>query len=258
MGRLVVSASMRASDSASALRNSAMVRGLAMVGEATLYAMPSPNINFQRAIEVGLEDNAGNYAVDHVEGALEELGWAASADDAWTDLRVPLTAVKVGPAGIPGFAQWRDNGAGSTGVFAYHFDKSTVEQVYFDAQLPHSYKEGSELQPHLHYVLPSAPAAGETLRFGLEYTYSNVNGVFPETTIIYATETFTGDETANTQYIAGFDPDISDAGMKISAMLSCRLFRDAGNDTYDADAIVLEVDFHYQVDALGSTQVFVK
>ena len=220
--------------------------------------MPSPNINFHRAAEVGVEDVAGHYAEDNLEAALAELGWAASADDAWDDLRVPLSSTKPGATKIPGFAQWRDNGAGSTGVFAHHFDPSTEEQLFFDAQLPHTYKQGSEIRPHLHYVLPSAPTAGQTLKFGLEYTWSNVNGLFPTTEIIYATETFTGDEVANTQYIAGFDPDISESTMKISAMISCRLFRDAADDTYAADAIVLEVDFHYQVDALGSGAEYVK
>lgn len=176
----------------------------------------------------------------------------------WTDLRVPLSSSKTGGAKEPDFDKWLDNGAGSQGVYAYLFDAIQEQEVFFDAQLPHSYREGSELRPHLHYVLPVAPTAGQTLRFGLEYTYSNVNGVFPATTIIYATETFTGAETANTQYIAGFDPDIVDATIKVSAMFSCRLFRDATVDTYAFDAAVLEFDFHYQSDALGSPAEYVK
>jgi hypothetical protein len=220
--------------------------------------MASPNINFQRAAEVGVEDWAGNYQLDHVEAALAELGWAASADNAWTDLRVPLNTAKPGATKVPGFAQWRDNGSGSTGVFAYHFDPTSVEEVFFDAQLPHSYKQGSELRPHLHYVLPTAPGAGDTLKFGLEYTWSNVNGLAPTTSFLYATETFAGDEDANTQYIASFTPAISESTMKVSAMISCRLFRDAGNDTYASDAAVLEFDFHYQVDSLGSGSEYQK
>lgn len=219
--------------------------------------MPSPNINYWRAAQVGLEDDAGHYESDTLEDALEELGWAASADGAWEDLRVPLTSAKVGATKAPGFEQWRDDGDSSTGVYAYHFDASSEEQVFFDAQMPHAWLQGSEIRPHLHYVLPSAPTAGQTLKFGLEYTWSNVNGLAPTTELLTATETFTGDEDALTQYIASFTPKISEPTMLVSAMISCRLFRDV-TDSYAADAVVLEIDFHYQVDALGSAAEYVK
>jgi hypothetical protein len=39
-------------------------------------------------------------------------------------------------------------------------------------------------------------------------------------------------------------------------MLVCRLFRDAagvgGTDDYDDDAGLLEIDFHYEIDTIGS------
>ncbi len=56
-------------------------------------------------------------------------------------------------------------------------------------------------------------------------------------------------------HIAGFDA-ISGTGKGISSMLICRLFRDVSdpNDTYGADAFVLEFDFHFQIDAPGSFQ----
>ncbi len=40
-------------------------------------------------------------------------------------------------------------------------------------------------------------------------------------------------------------------------MLICRLFRDGTNelDTYEADAGLLEIDFHYGMDTLGSQAV---
>ena len=192
-------------------------------------------------------------------GDIERAGNVIRIGDiTWTDLRVPLSSIKVGPVNDPGFAKWNDNGAGSTGIFGFHFDDAAIEQVHFDAQLPHSYVVGSEIQPHLHFVLPTAPTAGQTVRFGLEYAYCNVNEQFPDTTIIYAERTFNGTETIKTQYIAGFDPDILDPNMQISAMFSCRLFRDAPNDTYPHDVIVLEFDFHYQMDGLGSEHTFVK
>jgi hypothetical protein len=50
--------------------------------------------------------------------------------------------------------------------------------------------------------------------------------------------------------------DISGAGQKISSMLVCRLFRDATGsgetDDYPETAGLLEFDFHYRADSVGS------
>jgi len=39
-------------------------------------------------------------------------------------------------------------------------------------------------------------------------------------------------------------------------MIICRLFRDAagtgGTDSYASDVALLEIDFHYEIDSLGS------
>jgi hypothetical protein len=181
-----------------------------------------------------------------------------SFPDQWNDLRVPFNSVKVGAINPPDCEKWRDDGAGSAGVAGWAFSPTQLQQVYFDTQLPHSYKEGSRLAPHCHFIPLTSPTAGQTVRFGLEYTYSNVGEVFPETTIIYAEYTFVTGDAAFKQYIAGFDPDIEDADMRISTMLSCRFFRDAAVDTYTGDVVVLEFDFHHLVESYGSIAEFSK
>jgi len=37
-------------------------------------------------------------------------------------------------------------------------------------------------------------------------------------------------------------------------MLLCRVFRDIANDNFDDDAALFEIDFHYEIDALGSKE----
>lgn len=178
----------------------------------------------------------------------------------WTDLRVPLSTAKVGPTNPPTEAIWRTDGAGSTGVSGLQFSATQLNQVFFEAQLPHTYKEGSRIAPHCHFTTVSTPTVGQTVRFGLEYTYSNVNEVFPQTTTIYAERTFVTGDVAYQQYIGGFDPDIEDDNLKVSAMISARFFRDAAhpNDTYTGTATVLEVDFHYLAESYGSIYEFSK
>jgi len=185
---------------------------------------------------------------------------ASLCEDVWPDLRVPLSTTKVGSTNPPTEVIWRNNGAGSTGISGLRFSATQLNQVFFEAQLPHSYKEGSRIAPHCHFTTVSTPTVGQTVRFGLEYTYSNVGGVFPATTIIYAERTFVTGDAAYQQYIGGFDPDIEDANLTLSAMISARFFRDAAhaNDTYTGTVTVLEVDFHYLTESRGSVFEFSK
>lgn len=74
-------------------------------------------------------------------------------------------------------------------------------------------------------------------------TYSN-------TTIISGTGSNSGDKNHHITSLGL----ISGTGKSFSSMLVCRIFRDASNssDTYTKDAGVLEVDFHFQVQSLGT------
>ena len=182
---------------------------------------------------------------------------AAGGGTQWNDLRVPFNSAKLGPLNPPSFVQWRDNGAGSTGVFGWEFAGNRLEQVYFDAQLPHGYKEGTPLSPHVHFVFNNAPTVGQTIRFGLEYTAASGNTVYPLTNIIESTYTITAADAQYRHTIVGL-PEIDGTDLLISAMLGCRFYRDGGVDTYTAGLVVSEFDFHFVVESLGSLEPFSK
>jgi hypothetical protein len=168
-------------------------------------------------------------------------------------------------------AQFKDDGAGSVGVFVWAFaDQAVVgneEQMYFQAQLPHSYKEGSDIRAHIHWSPAVGGAAGEFVKWGLEYTWQNVDGVFGNTTIITsdassaATATTSGDGTliAGKQYITSLGT-INGTGKTISSMLVCRIFRNSSDATDDLaqSAFGFEVDFHFELDTMGSLQAISK
>lgn len=173
----------------------------------------------------------------------------------WDDVTVPTTATKIGAARDPGFQQWKTDGSGSTGVYAYHFDKTTEEELFFALQLPHSYVEGSTLECHVHWT----PTDGTTghVQWGLEYAVAGINGTFPtNTTIIEAHQAGAGEGKHQVLDIG----EIPGTGLSISSMLMGRVFRDAGaiEDTYDADAVLLAFDIHIQKDTLGSDEEYVK
>jgi hypothetical protein len=186
-----------------------------------------------------------NYSEFEADGTLEFVGDAT----VWDDLRVPISSIKRLGFTDPAWVQFKDDGAGSTGVYALAFDSGTDEEVFFTAQIPHSYDEGTDIYPHVHWT-PSDGNAGNVV-WGLEYTWQNINGTFGNTTIITVTDST--DATDRKHLYAAFAA-INGAGMTISSILVCRLFRDANNaaDTYGSDAFLLEVDFHYQIDTVGS------
>jgi len=174
----------------------------------------------------------------------------------WDDSQVPGLAI-VGGSTAPGLIDF----AGSSDVKVYGFDGgSRDEEAHFSIQLSHAYKEGTDLEPHLHWCETAAPAsAGDTnVVWAMTYSIVNVDGTFSAPTTLYATNAITG--TNWTHKIAGFDPDIDGTDLKISSVLvgSVKRIASSASDTYDKDAALLSLDFHYEVDMPGSRTTLVK
>jgi hypothetical protein len=185
---------------------------------------------------------AGNQITTDANGDVTMTGSATYWDD------VVIDGLAVRPGGTaPGLA-----GGISGGLYLYAFDAASDESVHFTVQLPHGYKEGSTIYPHIHWYSPQAST--NVVRWGLEYQWANVAGTFSGSTV-YA-------EPANaglTNQLADFTA-ITGTSKTISSILVCRLFRDAdhANDTFAYDASLLSIDFHVEMDTLGSHEVTTK
>lgn len=200
----------------------------------------------------------GNYTQwAKVDGFMTYVGNAQPFDD----LRVAALATKVPAAAGPGFAQFKDDGSGSTGVFLYWFDDTSEEQVYFEAQMPHRWVEGGTIYPHVHWTPAVNGNPGEQVRWGLEYTIADPTEDYGNTTLIGGS-TSIPDETpvADRHYKTRLGAGIDMTGFTISSVIICRLFRDVGHgdDDYGDDAGLVSVDFHYRADTEGSRQEFIK
>jgi len=160
----------------------------------------------------------------------------------WDDMRVSLARATAG-GDPPTWSVFRN------GVYAQSFADGAVNSLMFDVQLPHSWA-GTDLAPHLHWS-PGASTNTGAVRWGLEYTWQNINGAFPATTTIYIAPTGSG--TAYQHQMASF-ANLTAAGFGLSSLLLCRLFRDGANgaDTFAASAFALSLDFHFQTRQLGS------
>ena len=168
----------------------------------------------------------------------------------WDDVRIDATTAKIGGVRVPDFAKFRNDGLGSVGVYAYMFDGTNADELFFSVQLPHSYDEGTDLKPHVHWS-PMTAGSGNVV-WGLECSTAPLNGTFPATS--FSTVTTGAGGTQYKHQVASLSPDISGSGLGISSVLLCRLYRNgpSGSDTFAGDAALLEIDFHYQMDSIGS------
>lgn len=154
--------------------------------------------------------------------------------------------------------------SGESGPQIWYFRNAAgLESMSFTVQLPHAWKEGSTIFPHLHWT-PRATRTGD-VEWNFEYTWANYNPTTPVVFPAITTNTVvaTGPFTANTHLITPLstaNAGLVATGKTVSSILICKIWRNSGNvaDTYADDAGLLFIDFHYEVDALGSRQEYVK
>lgn len=171
-------------------------------------------------------------------------------DDYWDDLRFPASGLNApGPTAAPEI---------NTDLGTLTFENGKTEVVAGLAQLPHAWKEGSTLEPHVHWI---QPATGNVV-WQLEYRLLPAIGAeFPSEWV-----TVTASEAASTYPGSGnwvqitSLPSIDMTGFTISAMVLFKLSRLGADalDTLAADIDLLEFDIHYQVDTPGSQLEFIK
>ena len=187
-----------------------------------------------------------NYTKIEADGTVEFNGEAT----VWEDLRVTL-----------------DKGSNSatidyvfgSGPQIWFFKENASDYMSFVVQMPHAYKIGTNIFPHVHW-LPKESQVGN-VEWKFDYSWANFGDVFPSITTLTTVES--GPFTQNKHMITKFPSSgfgISGTGKNVSSILICRIYRIGSNaaDTYDKDAGVLSFDFHYQVDTMGSRGEYTK
>lgn len=127
--------------------------------------------------------------------------------------------------------------------------------VHGQVQFNHNYKLGTDIECHLHWLVDDAPAGGnDTVVIMFVYSWADINEAFPtaDTTI---TEIVIDGKTAFTHYLTEIvDPITGSGGDGLSSSLVFTLHRlqDDASDTFPDWWILLDVDFHYEIDTPGS------
>jgi len=190
-------------------------------------------------------------AVVRVEDADSAI---TNVSDEWDDLRFPAQAIN--PAGAVAAPAVDTTESGFPGTLL--FDAGTVEMIAGVAQIPHIWKVGSDLRPHIHWA-KSTSAAGRVI-WHFYYRVLRRRGA-PDAwvgPIVGVDELYTTD-TAESEGITTFG-NIPGSSLDLSQMLCWKIYRkaDDAGDTYAADARLHEFDIHYQTDSHGSGAEFMK
>lgn len=144
--------------------------------------------------------------------------------------------------------------ATSNTLVLYYFAQDYMNQLFFVAELPRSYKENAEILPRVHWVPETTPDPDVYCVWGIEYTIANQGDTFPATSTVTAryhkpAET----QVPDRHYVTPFDP-IAGSGEKMGVVIVGRLFRDGAddNDRMKGDAGLLMLEFIFEMDSIGS------
>jgi hypothetical protein len=135
------------------------------------------------------------------------------------------------------------------------FPEDTTEAVGFVVQMPHDWKEGSSIYPHIHYM----QTAADSIDWTFKYKWVNIGGTEPGAWTVkklsHNTQTYTsGTIHQVARVVNGFG--VVATGKTISSILVVKFYRQS--DAHVGDARFLQLDIHYERDAFGSKTEYIK
>lgn len=166
----------------------------------------------------------------------------------WEDLRFPSQGIN--PAGSPSPAGVDTD----TGALSFAGNQDNV--VGGIAQMPHAWKVGSVVKPHIHLRFPTSDA-GKNTRWQFGYDVASISGDFANAIGTYtALATVTVANPASTvKHVVAALGDLAMTGHKESAIILWRVSRLASSDAADDDTnacLLLEFDLHFQIEKAGT------
>lgn len=159
-----------------------------------------------------------------------------------------IYAANLRPGGTPpSFVAFQDS------IYAISFINGSTDIVYGAFEIPHTYKEESDIEIHLHWS-PSTTDTG-SCDWLMKYTIAGMLGTFgAEQTLTFAQA---GSGTVNKHQYVTANALIAGAGITIGTVIAFALSRPAG-DGFSGDAFLHSVGAHYLRDTLGSRRMGVK
>lgn len=189
----------------------------------------------------------GNYSEIEPDGILKFNGNAT----VWRDINLSGASLVPGGSAAPDPINFVDSN-----LLVYGFDGGTLtERLYGSCEMQHDYKEGSDIELHIHWT-PTTADVG-TVQWKVYYSWQNNAGaVFAPATLLTPTASNSGGVAWANNYTSV--ATVSGAGKTINSQLVFQIFRVPTEDTYTGDAALIQFGIHYQCDAIGSRQIGTK
>jgi hypothetical protein len=134
--------------------------------------------------------------------------------------------------------------------------------IYDNFEIIHDYKEGSNLDIHIHWTSNGVDAADRYVKWEFEYSIANRNGDSPNsfaTATVVSTEFLIPANTPTRTHYSVPIGTIDGTNLKIGAVLTYRLRRIASTGTAPSNnPFGLQVGMHMNVDTCGSRSVTTK
>jgi hypothetical protein len=160
----------------------------------------------------------------------------------WDDLVFQMTQT---PAGKPDF-DTTNNGL----LFP---NNNVNEIIYINVQMPHCWKEGSTIYPHVHWH----QANSATPVYKIDYRWIEMGAAVPSWTTGYTMSTKAYPYTSGTIHqLSSNSTGISGVGHTLSSILQIKLYRN--DSAYSGDTLVTSFDIHYEIDSMGSSAEYTK
>lgn len=166
--------------------------------------------------------------------------------DGWFDI-VSEFYTRGGPA-APGVSQFIG------GIYLLEFSDTDTLEAFANFHIPHAYKPGSMIYPHVHFSVQGNNAG--TVRWGFEYTFarsaaSTGQTAFPATVTIYIDYAVPAN-SAYKHFIAEAPEGTGIPGthIEVDGMILSRVFREPAhaNDTFVGSVWAITSDLHTEVD----------
>lgn len=173
----------------------------------------------------------------------------------WDDLRIVPGAFQFLGSGDPTLQDWVMD---SKTFKVYTFVKN--DAVYASCQMPHSYKEGSDLRFHIHWTPKDrgSEESGNLVGWKVDYSIADVMGNFVSAGIADLSDACSGEDD---RHEISASVNVDGTGLHISHVIMLKIYRsDTGTDdtwvgtTSAQSPAILEFDIHFQKDQVGSLQ----
>lgn len=198
-------------------------------------------------IAAQLGDGTNNSIIEK-DGTLRFDGTATVYDD----LVSPLFVAKSGTSNVPAWTVLVGN------ISAYTF--ATNDWLECTTELLHAYKEGSNLEVHIHWTTNGSNADDRYVKWEIEYSIANMNGgTFGSSTVISSETRILANTATKTNMYTSIGT-ITGTGLTIGAQMMLRIKRIAavGGSAPSANPYAISVGVHYEKDTIGSRQFSTK